>query len=615
MEHQAEVLQARLDEAAASSVELLQIFRRVRAFLVKRRCVCYGGTAINNLLPVSEQFYGDTDVPDYDAYSDTPIQDAKDMVDELRAAGIGSVEAKAGVHVGTFKVFANYVAVLDLTELPRDLFECLQASAMPDARDGLLYAHPMYLRVGVHVELSRPMGDVSRWSKVAQRLAKLDKAFPLTDERESARLDTVLRAAQLRYPLPLPPVYDDNKEKAPASAAAHHRNNHYSHHNKTSPPSFYNAVDASAVTCAVISAMIALGGAFAGELANRVYRAIDNGKKSGGGGEVPYEPRHTPFADVLVPDMVVAAGKVAGALGAAAGPAERAVRTRMEQQMKRQMMPDAPPEGGGEDRHNNNRAAAAAPQMETAMEVAAVDGVRLLLFPPVLDIVPWRLEVMTNDGRRLVAVHETNACYAYSETSATRALASAFGSKSRQYCGGGSSKKGGGGATGGKMLRLANLDTAVTLLCIIAFVPRCHRPDALNLARALLTVFARHRADQHRPWARFQLPCLGQQHGLVEMRQEKVDALDMFKQLGVRAGEAYDRWFLKYAPGEEGGGSSGRGGPGGKKKKSKHYESFAATTTRRTARRTKSRHHRRPTTTKSRRRATGGLQSFLAKVF
>lgn len=254
--------------------------------------------------------------------------------------------------------------------------------------------------------------------------------------------------------------------------------------------------------------------------------------------------------------------------------------------------------------------------METAMEVAAVDGVRLLLFPPVLDIVPWRLEVMTNDGRRLVAVHETNACYAYSETSATRALASAFGNKSRQYCGGGSSKKGGGGATGGKMLRLANLDTAVTLLCIIAFVPRCHRPDALNLARALLSVFARHRADQHRPWARFQLPCLGQQHGLVEMRQEKVDALDMFKQLGVRAGEAYDRWFLKYAPGED----SSSGAPG-KKKKSKH-ERFAAaaaatTTTRRTTRRTKSRHRRsRPTTSKSRRRAaTGGLQSFLAKVF
>jgi hypothetical protein len=61
----------------------------------------------------------------------------------------------------------------------------------------------MYLRVGVHVELSRPMGDVSRWAKVAQRLALLDKAYPLTDERENLRLDAALHAAQARYPLPL----------------------------------------------------------------------------------------------------------------------------------------------------------------------------------------------------------------------------------------------------------------------------------------------------------------------------------------------------------------------------------------------------------------------------
>ena len=47
--------------------------RVVEAFLKSHRVMCYGGTAINNLLKPKHQFYDfSREVPDYDFYSATP---------------------------------------------------------------------------------------------------------------------------------------------------------------------------------------------------------------------------------------------------------------------------------------------------------------------------------------------------------------------------------------------------------------------------------------------------------------------------------------------------------------------------------------------------------------
>jgi hypothetical protein len=48
--------------------------------------------------------------------------------------------------------------------------------------DGILYAPPNLLRMGMYLELSRPEGDVSRWEKVSKRLALLNKHHPLKAE-------------------------------------------------------------------------------------------------------------------------------------------------------------------------------------------------------------------------------------------------------------------------------------------------------------------------------------------------------------------------------------------------------------------------------------------------
>lgn len=150
----------------------------VEAFLKEHKVICYGGTAINNLLPKEDQFYNpETDVPDYDFFSQTPQEHAMILANKLYAAGIKEIEVKPGVHLGTFKVFADYEGVADITQLDEDIFTKLWEANL--VKGGIHYATPDFLRMSMYLELSRPRGDVSRWKKVYTRLNLLNKHYPI----------------------------------------------------------------------------------------------------------------------------------------------------------------------------------------------------------------------------------------------------------------------------------------------------------------------------------------------------------------------------------------------------------------------------------------------------
>jgi hypothetical protein len=152
--------------------------RIVEAFLKSHRVLCYGGTAINNLLPKEEQFYGPDETPDYDFFSETPQEHGMELANQLSAAGIESVEVKPGVHLGTYKVFADYHGVADITFIIPKIFNQLWNEKL--TRHGLHYVPPDFLRMSMYLELSRPEGDVSRWEKVYTRLSLLNKRYPIT---------------------------------------------------------------------------------------------------------------------------------------------------------------------------------------------------------------------------------------------------------------------------------------------------------------------------------------------------------------------------------------------------------------------------------------------------
>lgn len=185
------------NRAAASDPGTITSLSIVKTFLKNHPVLCYGGTAINNLLPKKDQFYDPkVDVPDYDFFSKTPQAHSVVIANQLRAHGITSVEVKPGMHIGTFKVFADFTGVADITSLDEDIFDRLWDQA--EVRAGIHYVPPNFLRMSMYLELSRPHGDVSRWEKVYTRLQLLNKAHPVTCKKDNARVHDELTEEQQR---------------------------------------------------------------------------------------------------------------------------------------------------------------------------------------------------------------------------------------------------------------------------------------------------------------------------------------------------------------------------------------------------------------------------------
>jgi hypothetical protein len=167
------ILRKAIDKAEVKAkMELLnseiigEIINIVEKFLRDKKLICYGGTAINNILPKDEQFYNyDVEIPDYDFFSDNALKDCKELA----------------VHEGTFKVFVNYIPVADITQINPILFKSLKKDSI--IINGIHYTPPNYLRMSMYLELSRPAGDVSRWEKVLKRLILLNKHYPIVGHK------------------------------------------------------------------------------------------------------------------------------------------------------------------------------------------------------------------------------------------------------------------------------------------------------------------------------------------------------------------------------------------------------------------------------------------------
>ena len=145
---------------------------------MKKKRICYGGTAINSILPKEKQFYNyDIDIPDYDFFSPTALDDAKELCDLFKKENIFHVEGKNAISFGTYKVFVNFVPIADITQIDESFYHYLLNYAV-EVND-ILYTPPSYLRMSLHQELARPKGDITRWEKIYERMQLLNKYFPV----------------------------------------------------------------------------------------------------------------------------------------------------------------------------------------------------------------------------------------------------------------------------------------------------------------------------------------------------------------------------------------------------------------------------------------------------
>ena len=158
------------------------IIKFVEEYIRKKNLVCYGGIAINNILPKEAQFYDyNSELPDYDFFSPNAQNDVIDLANKLYDAGFENVEAKSGMHKATYRLYVDYFQVADVTNLDKKVFNSVRKNAI--VRKGILYAPPNLLRMMSYTELSRPNGQVSRWEKVMSRLILLNKYFPIKNKR------------------------------------------------------------------------------------------------------------------------------------------------------------------------------------------------------------------------------------------------------------------------------------------------------------------------------------------------------------------------------------------------------------------------------------------------
>ena len=168
----------KIGKASVNSPEIKRMIEIVENFIRRKKLIVYGGTAINNILPKSDQFYNkDVELSDYDFFSTDALGDAKELADIYVKEGFLEVEAKSGQHHGTYKVFVNFLGMADITYIHKDIYNALKNDCVKV--NGILYAPPNFLRMSMYLELSRPAGDVGRWEKVLKRLTLLNKNYPL----------------------------------------------------------------------------------------------------------------------------------------------------------------------------------------------------------------------------------------------------------------------------------------------------------------------------------------------------------------------------------------------------------------------------------------------------
>jgi len=189
--------QVRLDLETAANPALQRAIHIVESFLRRTGRVCYGGQAINAQLPQRDQFYNpETSLPDYDFFSPGANADAEDLIGDFKAAGYTEISKRIGIHEGTMKLYVNFTAIADITQMVPDFYETIYRKSV--SVNGIHYTDPVFLRMLMYLELSRPRGQVERWGKVYERLMLLDKAHPLRRCRQTPSVRRSHAAGRVR---------------------------------------------------------------------------------------------------------------------------------------------------------------------------------------------------------------------------------------------------------------------------------------------------------------------------------------------------------------------------------------------------------------------------------
>lgn len=143
------------------------LFEKTFELIKSMKLVIYGGFALNMLLPQVHKIYKYKSLPDIDVFSSSAKSDAMKISNALTQMGYKYVEVRAGVHKGTYKIYVEFQAIVDVTNVSKSLFTYLMRESIE--KNGFNICPSEFLMWSLYKELARPQGSGFRWEKVFKR--------------------------------------------------------------------------------------------------------------------------------------------------------------------------------------------------------------------------------------------------------------------------------------------------------------------------------------------------------------------------------------------------------------------------------------------------------------
>jgi hypothetical protein len=150
-------------------------------FLKNKEILIYGGLAINEQLPAKSKFYGKYELPDIDIFTFNAKLLIKDILNHYKKEhNIQLISAKEALHENTYKLFAEGLQLLDITDISKEDYDKLNANAV-DTKIGIRAVDIRFLKYTLHL-LSSQSYDAHRWTKVYERILKVYKHYPVKEQ-------------------------------------------------------------------------------------------------------------------------------------------------------------------------------------------------------------------------------------------------------------------------------------------------------------------------------------------------------------------------------------------------------------------------------------------------
>lgn len=151
------------------------IFDIIKNFILENELILYGGTALNMLLPKKVKFYSEYELPDYDAFCIDARNKGIELAKIFKEKGYKYIEFKDAIHAGTYKLFVDFLPVLDLTETTKPFYNYLYNNSHKDQDTEMLIAPVELLKWSLYTEMASPESSIHRWEKLYKRLIIINR--------------------------------------------------------------------------------------------------------------------------------------------------------------------------------------------------------------------------------------------------------------------------------------------------------------------------------------------------------------------------------------------------------------------------------------------------------